>query len=103
MAWRPRLISANKPGTARAAVAATADDSPLKAVMILIPVEVIAAYNLIAAISTIPVKVLFVITLLMIPITGLYVAFGTKGDDKGIAWRHLTPRRCTSEWEQGSI
>jgi len=89
MAWRPRLISANKPGTARAAVAATADDSPLKAVMILIPVEVIAAYNLIAAISTIPVKVLFVITLLMIPITGLYVAFGTKGDDKGIAWRQV--------------
>lgn len=89
MPWRPRLRSGDRLGTAPTAVAAVPDDDKVKAVMILIPVEVIAAFNLIAAISAIPTKVLFVITLAMIPITGLYVAFGTREDGKGIAWRQV--------------
>jgi hypothetical protein len=88
--FRPRSVSSNKPGTKRAPVGSGApDDSALKAITILIPVEVIAVYNLL--ITVVPDKtpdLRFWFTVAMIPITGLYIAFGTKdGSKQGIAWR----------------
>ncbi|HVO60829.1 MAG TPA: hypothetical protein VMT53_07830 [Terriglobales bacterium] len=83
-------MSSNRSGTARAAVGAGApDDGPLKAITNLIPVEVIAVYNLVITIFPAqPPELRFWFTIVMIPITGLYIAFGTKdGDEQGIAWR----------------
>jgi hypothetical protein len=89
VAIRPRLMSSNKAGTKRAPVGAgTSDDSGLKAISAMVPVEVIAVYNLIAAPPAEPPELKFWITVIMIPITGLYIAFGTKdAKNPQIGWR----------------
>src|SRR5712664_4152314 len=88
-ALRPRVLSSNKPGTDRKVVAAGNDDQILKAIAGMIPVEVIAAYNpLINIIPADKVSVRFWLTVAMIPITALWIAFATK-DDKNIAWRQV--------------
>jgi hypothetical protein len=64
------------------------DDKALQAIATMIPVEVIAAYNsLIAVIPAAHVSIRFWLTVVMMPITALWIAFATK--DGRIGWRQV--------------
>lgn len=88
---RPRVIRNDKSGPGRTAVSAEKEDKFLAAVIKWIPVEVIAAYE--AGLGFIPsdyptVRLWF--TLLLIPLTGLWIKFSTRESKKEpVAYRQV--------------
>lgn len=85
---RPRVVRADKPGHGRISVAASDQDSLVKSVLNWIPVEVITVYKTIDNLVT-DNSVHRGLAIAGIVITGLWIAFATKPDDKPIAWRQV--------------
>lgn len=87
---RPRAMRADLPAAGRTPVAAGEQDTALKAVLKWIPIEIIGFYQAImAAVPIAKTDVRLWLTAVTIPICALWIAFATKPDDKGYAWRQI--------------
>ncbi len=91
---RPRVVSHNKlvRGGEDNAAAKANDDGFVATVVKYVPIEVVAVFEAIAvAIPTANAKATFWIAVVMIPMTALWILFGTTNEVKNrkIAWRQV--------------
>jgi hypothetical protein len=88
---RPRVIAKRDPGEEPQAISAESQQGPLAQIVKWIPVEVIAFYEAVMAAITDDKSddLRLWLSLAGLVICGLWIAFATKTEDKGYAWRQI--------------
>jgi hypothetical protein len=88
---RPRVTAARDRGEEPQAISAESEQGPLAQIVKWIPVEVIAFYEAVMAAITDDKSddLRLWLSLAGLVICGLWIAFATKPEDKGYAWRQI--------------